>query len=182
MTNDGGSAGRPNKPPSDPHRVELRPKSAAALGERPYAFSMAKRRTAGTQTAQLGFVEVFDFSGICWLALYHVSAVFALITQKRNTKSGARRRKGPAHGDLSSNATYEEPLKHSHQIVTVELISRENLRWFSYHSMSNASCLFPRRLMTIEDHGITAVIDLDVRLGHSKHSQSHALCLLSHLR
>jgi transposase len=36
------------------------------------------------------------------------------------------------------------PLKHSHQIATVEPIIRENLRWISYHSMSNVSCLSPR--------------------------------------
>ena len=63
---------------------------------------MTKLHTTRTKTAQLKCANLLDFRGFCRVLLYRVSPEIALITQKRNTKSDARRRKGPAHGDLMS--------------------------------------------------------------------------------
>jgi hypothetical protein len=42
---------------------------------------MAKRRTTRTKTAQLRCADVPDFLEVGSVCLYHVSAVFALISQ-----------------------------------------------------------------------------------------------------
>ena len=68
-----------------------------------YACSMPKLHAMQTETVKAGFPEMFDFPGFRCLDLYGVDAWIALITQKRNTKSGARRRKGPVTADVPSS-------------------------------------------------------------------------------
>jgi hypothetical protein len=59
-------------------------------GEPAYAFSMAKRGTTRTKTAQLRCADVPDFTGVAWVRLYHVPAIFALITRKSSVQNPTR--------------------------------------------------------------------------------------------
>jgi hypothetical protein len=70
-------------------------------GKLGYAFSMPKLGATPTKTVRHKFANLLDFRGFRRVLWHRVSPEIALITQKRNTKSGARRRKGPAHRDLS---------------------------------------------------------------------------------
>src|SRR5579863_7263350 len=54
----------------------------------------------------------------------------------------------PQNFRVPEGATHQEPLQHSQQIATVELIHRENVRWKSYRLIRIFSSLFPRQSMT----------------------------------
>jgi len=87
---------------------------------------------------------------------------------------------------LSGFPICQEPLQHSRQIVTVELISGENLR-LDLVPLDEKCQLFISPSIddwkSIEDQGITAVIDLDgdLDLGIPNIPNHMLYVLLSHL-